>query len=310
MAKFDELLAAPIFPQANVGYIDPITQKKMGCIDIIAQKEMGERYIIMQFKNYGNVSMGDLAKGFLTCTDFTAEPINSDPRTMLPLDINDILITLLFPIDKFKTSGIYNGNYRVIDLSGNSRHSKDTPIYINTGPAIRGKYYLDKDDTITIDGKVLSRVLYVGSSLLGGYVESEDNLSQQGTCQLLETGRAYGNAKIVESARVLGTISDDAVIKGSAVLSPSGTLSGKAVVQGRATVSGQVTDSASVKDSAVVSGIVSGQATVAEFAVVSGSCTDSAVVKGHAILSGEASGSAIIAGPRVYPGTYTDGTYN
>lgn len=299
MTEFITSLAAPCFPQANAGNID-----------INIQKEMGERYIIMQFENYGNISLGDKIQGFLTCQGDTGEKIASEPRVMLPSDITDIVITLLFPINKIKTSGSYLGCYVIIDLSANSSTSLDSIVHMNAEPKVYGKYYLDKNDTITIGKTVLNRVLYIGSSLVGGYVESEDNLSQQGTCLLLETGRAYGNAKIVENAKVLGTLSDDAVIKGSAVLSHTGILSGKAVVQGRATVNGQITDSACVKDSAVVSGVVSGQATVAEFAIVSGHCTDNAVVKGHAILSGTASGSAIIAGPRVYPGTYKDGTYN
>jgi len=87
----------------------------------------------------------------------------------------------------------------------------------------------------------------------GGYIKSEDCLSQEGLCWVM-----YG-------AHVEGTVSDNAVVQDSAIV--YGTVSGNAVVQDSAIVYGTVSGNAVVKDNA----------TVYYLALV----TDDAVVKEH-----------------------------
>jgi NDP-sugar pyrophosphorylase family protein len=81
---------------------------------------------------------------------------------------------------------------------------------------------------------------------LGGFVQSEDNLSQLGTCWIADEAQALGKSRI----------KDDALVCKNAIIS------GRAQVQDCAVV----TDIAKVQDCAIVS--------------------DSAVVSGHAVIQG------------------------
>lgn len=70
------------------------------------------------------------------------------------------------------------------------------------------KYKLLTDDTITIDGRMLYRIEalrdfgYVKKGAKGGYVESEDNLSHDGSCWIYDNARVFGNARIYDNAEV------------------------------------------------------------------------------------------------------------
>lgn len=91
---------------------------------------------------------------------------------------------------------------------------------------------------------------------LGGWVETEDNLSQEGDCWV------YGSAQVCGEARVFG----EARVYDSALVSGEAWVYGEARVYGSAQVSGwaQVYGSAQVYDSVEVSGEaqVSGSARV------------------------------------------------
>ena len=66
------------------------------------------------------------------------------------------------------------------------------------------KYELLKDDCINYEGRTLYRIKalrdfgYIKKGKLGGYIQSENNLSHEGECWV------YGNAKVYEDARVFG----------------------------------------------------------------------------------------------------------
>ena len=70
------------------------------------------------------------------------------------------------------------------------------------------KYRLLKNDTITVDGKTLYRIealrdfADVKKGDKGGYIESEDNLSQYGNCWAYDNARVYGNARVYDNVRV------------------------------------------------------------------------------------------------------------
>ena len=100
---------------------------------------------------------------------------------------------------------------------------------------MKKKYKLLKKDTIEVvpvDGNKIFRKLYriqamqdfgdVKKSDLGGYVESEDNLSQFNTCWIDEKSKIYGNAYVSLDAKVIhSTIFDTALISGNAIVENS-----------------------------------------------------------------------------------------
>ena len=80
------------------------------------------------------------------------------------------------------------------------------------------KYELERTDFMTPDGKTLFRVIALHDFLdvkkgdKGGLVESESNLSQDGSCWVYYNARVYGNARVCDNARVY----DRAQISGNA----------------------------------------------------------------------------------------------
>lgn len=80
------------------------------------------------------------------------------------------------------------------------------------------KYELT-DETIDVSGTTLHRIKAlkdfgnVKKGELGGYVESEYNLSQIGNCWVYGNARVYGNAELCGNARVYGN-ADYITIKG------------------------------------------------------------------------------------------------
>lgn len=126
------------------------------------------------------------------------------------------------------------------------------------------KYEILKDRSITIEGHTLYRIrsvadfLGVLSGTLGGFVESEYNLSQEGTCWIADEAAVYGHSVVMEngwvggSSRVYGhsiirgnghiddvaiirssEIKDNAVIKGSAILQES-SIGGSTIIEDNA----------------------------------------------------------------------------
>ena len=118
----------------------------------------------------------------------------------------------------------------------------------------------------------------------GGYVQSEENLSQEGNCWI------YDNAKVFDSAVVYGNakVFDNAQVFGNA------TVYGNALVYGNA----KVFDDAKVYDGAKVysDAIVSNNAIVVNKAIVCGNAKvfgnaviyDNAIVCGNAQVCGDA----------------------
>ena len=126
------------------------------------------------------------------------------------------------------------------------------------------KYELIENDTKIVNGKTLYRIralvaisLSVAAGDLGGYVESEKNLSHDGNAWVSGNAEVFGNAEVYGDALVSG----DAVVAGDAEVSGHALVSGDAVVYGNAWVSGH----------AVVAGdaLVSGDAWVSDNAWVS-----------------------------------------
>ena len=96
------------------------------------------------------------------------------------------------------------------------------------------KYRLLEDDTVLVYGRTLYRIIAlrdltdVKTGDKGGYVESENNLSQ--SCD----SWVYGDAKVYDDAEVSG----DAVVRGNAVVCDDAEVCENAVVRGNAVVYG------------------------------------------------------------------------
>ena len=100
------------------------------------------------------------------------------------------------------------------------------------------KYELVVDDTITFWGWKLFRIKAlisfgsVDAGDLGGYIYTEDNLSQKGDAWVSGDAKVWGNAKVSGNAEVWGNaeVSGDAKVWGNAKVSGNAEVSGDAKV--------------------------------------------------------------------------------
>ena len=73
------------------------------------------------------------------------------------------------------------------------------------------KYEILKDNSITIDGhtlyriRLLTRLSSLPAGTLGGFVESEGNLSQVGDCWIADEAAVYGHSVVMENGWVGGS---------------------------------------------------------------------------------------------------------
>ena len=173
-------------------------------------------------------------------------------------------------------------SYRVLNLRG-KRLNEAFDYEAEFEKTGNKKYVLDMNETKNVDGHTLYRIFYK-DGIKGGWLESYKNLSQDGTCKVLEDAvvmdRAYvfgnaevsGNAKVFNGAAVFGNaiIYGDAEVYGKAYVHDNTKVYGKAQVHGEASVSGNAE--------------IYGNAVVSDFAEVYGN----AKVYGKAWVYGEA----------------------
>ena len=118
------------------------------------------------------------------------------------------------------------------------------------------KYELT-DETMKIDGHILHRIRAlrdfgdVEEGDLGGFIESEDNLSHEGDCWVGDNAVVYDNAKVYENAQVYG----DALVEWNA------QVAGEAKVFGNASISGdaKVTGNAEISEGEISKGTIDGK---------------------------------------------------
>ena len=102
------------------------------------------------------------------------------------------------------------------------------------------KYELTEEMIMTNGNRNLYRIRAlkdfgsVKAGDLGGYVESENNLSQKGDCWIFGSARVYGSASVSGSARVSGSasVSDSARVSGSARVYGSAAVFGDSRING------------------------------------------------------------------------------
>ena len=117
------------------------------------------------------------------------------------------------------------------------------------------KKYGLTDDSIEIDGHVLYRIRSLRSADLGGYVESEDNLSHMGNCWICKNAKVFGNAHVNDNAQVYGfaqvfgnaRISEYAEISGNSKIFECSEVSGDVHIDGYARVFGNAHISGDVR---------------------------------------------------------------
>lgn len=176
---------------------------------------------------------------------------------------------------------------------------------------------------------VLRQIVRLSDGLIGGYIESEDNLSQFGKCFV------YDGALVKDNAKVLGDVElrenckivDSAVVKGNVVIGENVIVGENALVDGSVHLSGRVkvrghsriVDKASLDDQVIVEGnayiggkvIIGGNVVVkdnariignvvaSENACIGGTCQicDNAIVRGKCrIYCGSIGGSVEVKG--------------
>lgn len=74
-------------------------------------------------------------------------------------------------------------------------------------------------DLMCVDNST-GNIILIERGDLGGYVQTEDNLSQVGTCWIHENAIVWGKAKVLEHAQILpgAEVGNDAVIGGCATV--------------------------------------------------------------------------------------------
>ena len=154
--------------------------------------------------------------------------------------------------------------------------------------------------------------IHVGD--LGGWVESERNLSHEGESWIADEAVAFMNGRVEDDAYVAGTaavfgnsfvkntasVRGDAEIFDRAVISDSGRIWGNGAVGGTASVSqegcvhnhGRVMDEAKItgKGKVIQNGSVTGSARISDLATVGGSAHVGGIteIKGRVVINGNA----------------------
>lgn len=97
------------------------------------------------------------------------------------------------------------------------------------------KYRIRKDLSILPShGRPLYRIERISSGELGGYIEDEHNLSQEGNCWIYEDAHVYLDAKVSGNARIFG----NAKIHGNVMVYGNSQVCGFANIWGNAKIYG------------------------------------------------------------------------
>ena len=168
-----------------------------------------------------------------------------------------------------------------------------------TPPKSKPKKYTFTGEEIIHNGIVLKRILINGH--IGGFIEHEGNLSQEGSCSVEDNAMVYGDAVVKDHAVVSGNaeVFENAIIKDYAEVSGNSKVYGNAKVCNRASIKlgSQVYDNAEVYNSAVLYGSIKvfknakvfGSSAIYDSAEISGnSLIESTFISGHSKIKGGA----------------------
>jgi NDP-sugar pyrophosphorylase family protein len=157
-----------------------------------------------------------------------------------------------------------------------------------------GKYVMLVDETIRHEGRTLYRVQAVKdfndvkSGDKGGWIQTEENLSQDGLCWLYNDAKVYDDAKVEKNA----TLRDNVCVFGNAYIGGSVKCSENVIIKDNARVFGdvilqyfvQVYENANISDRVTVSNRahIHGNASLSGDVYVG----DNVNIYGHAMLTG------------------------
>jgi len=158
------------------------------------------------------------------------------------------------------------------------------------------KKYEFTGESKDVSGVTLRRIRRLSDGLVGGWIEKEENLSQDGTCFVFDSSEVYQDVKISEHAVIFGsarlsgcaTLTGRAMVYGNAIVAGNAKLSGNVEVYGRSIISGDTT----IMDSCSVSGnvLVIGKTIMSDTVIVRGDASVcSATLSGRTILDGHTS---------------------
>lgn len=126
------------------------------------------------------------------------------------------------------------------------------------------KFELLLNNKIEYKGKTLYRIKalrdfgYVFEGEVGGYVQSEDNLSHNGDCWVFDNAKVFNSARIHDDARIFenAKVYDDAEVFGSAKIYGNAKIYDEAGIFDNATVfeNARVCNNARIKYNAIVCG--------------------------------------------------------
>lgn len=163
------------------------------------------------------------------------------------------------------------------------------------------KYELITEDAISVGDSTLYRIRAlrdfgnVKAGDLGGFVESEANLSQVGDCWIYDEAKVYGVARVCENAQVCknASVGGSARIAGNAWVHGNAVVGGYAHVYGVANIHGnaEISGSTDIRGNVEVSGIahVGGHAHLHGDAYVTGNAY---ITNGDAVVWFSGVGSA------------------
>lgn len=114
------------------------------------------------------------------------------------------------------------------------------------------KYEFTGETTKLVDGTVVNRIRRLSDGLVGGWIQSEANLSHKGDCFVYDDACVSGNALVYEHAKIqcMAGVYGNAQIYGNAVITGVSSVYGNAFVFENAVV----TDSTWVRGDAQVGG--------------------------------------------------------
>lgn len=156
------------------------------------------------------------------------------------------------------------------------------------------KYELIKEDSIVVDGHTLYRIkavrdfYVIDKDEVGGYVESEENLSHEGECWIYNDGMVYGKAVVSENGSVTDNakVYDYAIIEGDAAVMDRAEVYGHAIMNDYSNIGGnaKLYGSARMEDSSTLKGF----AEVYDYARLRGDCLvdDDARIYGNSVING------------------------
>lgn len=153
-----------------------------------------------------------------------------------------------------------------------------------------GPKYEFTDERKTVNDHILHRIKRISDGQLGGFIEKEENLNQEGNCWVADNACVWGDAQVSDNAQISSNaqISNDAQIGGNAKVYDNAIIHGNAWVYGNAEVSGtaRVFGHAHICDNAQILGNASvwGNAKIYDSAIIHGNSKiyDNAKVHGNA----------------------------